>query len=228
MVQASAEQAERGLDILHGQRPGDRQGASPMAVPGPCGGGLPWRLHTAYRARDRGHEAWPTWRPPLSPASAGDGAGERPDYLEYEPAYRYGYDVGQRFPAQDWGTLEAGPVRAGNGGIPAPGSASRTLSGMAGTPSVAPSKPHGSCGALRRPQRLREGLPWKDQGEGRCQLSLLPPHGAQRWTQLALVKYSPQLEEAFHRRKRPVDQLAHGRDVYSRERAVVLPLSRRG
>ena len=74
---------------------------------------------------------------------------------------------------------------------------------MAGTPSVAPSKPHGSCGALRRPQRLR-GLPWKDQGEGRPQLSLLPPHGAQRWTQLALVKYSPQLEEAFHRRKRPV------------------------
>ena len=28
-------------------------------------------------------------------------------YLEYEPAYRYGYDVGQRFPEQDWGTLEA-------------------------------------------------------------------------------------------------------------------------
>jgi hypothetical protein len=29
-------------------------------------------------------------------------------YMEYEPAYRYGYDVGQRFPEHDWGTLEAG------------------------------------------------------------------------------------------------------------------------
>ena len=45
----------------------------------------------------------------------------------------------------------------------------------------------------------------------------------QRW----VVKYSPQLEEAFHRRKRPgVGQLAHGRDVYQGQRAMVLPLSR--
>ena len=37
----------------------------------------------------------------------------------------------------------------------------------------------------------------------------------QRW----VVKYSPQLEEAFHRRKRPVwVQLAHGRDLHPGQR----------
>ena len=30
----------------------------------------------------------------------------------------------------------------------------------------------------------------------------------------AVVKYSPLLEEAFHRRKRSVCQLAHGRDLH--------------
>lgn len=28
-------------------------------------------------------------------------------YMEYEPAYRYGYDVGERSPGKDWQTLEA-------------------------------------------------------------------------------------------------------------------------
>ena len=38
----------------------------------------------------------------------------------------------------------------------------------------------------------------------------------QRW----VVKYSPLLEEAFHRRKRPVwVQLAHGRDLHQGQRA---------
>ena len=60
------------------------------------------------------------------------------------------------FPRRSGERWKLGSVRAENGGIPAPGSASRTLSGMAGTPSVAPSKPHGSCGELRRLQRLRE------------------------------------------------------------------------
>ena len=47
----------------------------------------------------------------------------------------------------------------------------------------------------------------------------------QRW----VVKYSPLLEEAFHRRKRPVlGQLADGRDLHQGQRAMVLPLSRGG
>jgi hypothetical protein len=29
-------------------------------------------------------------------------------YMEYEPAYRYGYDVGQRYPDKDWRSLEEG------------------------------------------------------------------------------------------------------------------------
>jgi hypothetical protein len=33
-------------------------------------------------------------------------------YMEYEPAYRYGYDVGQRYPDKDWRSLEAG-IRQG-------------------------------------------------------------------------------------------------------------------
>jgi hypothetical protein len=27
--------------------------------------------------------------------------------MEYEPAYRYGYDVGERYPDKDWRALEA-------------------------------------------------------------------------------------------------------------------------
>ncbi len=44
-----------------------------------------------------------------------------------------------------------------------------------------------------------------------------------RW----VIQYSPQLEEAFHRRQRPpgVSQLADGRDLYQGQRSIVLPLS---
>jgi hypothetical protein len=33
-------------------------------------------------------------------------------YMEYEPAYRYGYDVGTRYPDKDWAALEEG-IRRG-------------------------------------------------------------------------------------------------------------------
>ena len=33
-------------------------------------------------------------------------------YMEYEPAYRYGYDVGARYPDKDWAALEEG-IRSG-------------------------------------------------------------------------------------------------------------------
>jgi hypothetical protein len=75
VVQASAEQAERGLDILHG--PPD--GSAPLAVPGPCGGDLPWRPYAAYCARESGHAGLSPRRDRLPPTSGGDGAGERPD-----------------------------------------------------------------------------------------------------------------------------------------------------
>jgi putative transposase len=47
-----------------------------------------------------------------------------------------------------------------------------------------------------------------------------------RW----IIKYSPQLEEAFHRRKRPVwvnwrAELAYGRDIYQGEGRVALFVS---
>jgi hypothetical protein len=43
-----------------------------------------------------------------------------------------------------------------------------------------------------------------------------------RW----VVKYSPQLEEAFHRRKRPVwVRLAPGRDIHSCQRPVAVSVS---
>jgi len=32
--------------------------------------------------------------------------------MEYEPAYRYGYDMGERYPDKDWQTLEPG-IRQG-------------------------------------------------------------------------------------------------------------------
>jgi hypothetical protein len=33
-------------------------------------------------------------------------------YMEYEPVYRYGYAVGERYPDKDWETLETG-IRRG-------------------------------------------------------------------------------------------------------------------
>jgi hypothetical protein len=110
VVHASPEQAERGLDILHGQHTGDRQAGRPqwqyLGHVGVVSHGdatrhrAPGTLDTPGLARSetvfRQHQE----------AAAATESGLT--YMEYEPAYRYGYDVGQRFPEQDWGTLEAG------------------------------------------------------------------------------------------------------------------------
>jgi len=104
VVHASAEHAERGLDILHGQRQGERPHWQYLGHVGVVSHGdatrhrAPGTLDTPGVARSeaafRQHQA----------AAAESSLTS----LEYEPAYRYGYDVGQRFPEQDWGTLEAG------------------------------------------------------------------------------------------------------------------------
>ena len=110
VVHASAEQAERGLDMLHGQRPSERQAELPqwqyLGQVGVVSHGdstrheAPGTLDTPGVARSeaafRQHQA----------VAAATESGLT--YMEYEPAYRYGSDVGQRFPDQDWGTLEAG------------------------------------------------------------------------------------------------------------------------
>jgi hypothetical protein len=108
VVQASAEQAERGLDILHGQRPSDRQAGRPqwqyLGHVGVVSHGDATR-HTAPGTVDtpglaRAEADFRQHQGATAPASG-------LTYLEYKPAYRYSYDVGQRFPEQDWGTLEA-------------------------------------------------------------------------------------------------------------------------
>jgi hypothetical protein len=107
VVHASAEQVEHALDMLHGQRPSERQAERPqwqyLGHVGVVTHGdvtrhrAPGTLDTPGMARSeaafRQHQE--------APASG-------LTYLEYEPAYRYGSDVGQRFPEQEWGTLEAG------------------------------------------------------------------------------------------------------------------------
>jgi hypothetical protein len=102
VVQASAEHAERGLE----QRPGDRQADRPqwqyLGHVGVVSHGDSTR-HTAPGTLDT---------PGLARSEAAfrqhqEATESGLTYLEYEPAYRYGYDVGQRFPEQEWGTLEA-------------------------------------------------------------------------------------------------------------------------
>jgi len=114
VVHASAEHAERGLDILHGQRPSERQAERPqwqyLGHVGVVSHGdstrhaAPGTLDTPGLARSEA-----AFRQHQEAAAATESG---LTYMEYEPAYRYGYDVGQRFPEHDWGTLEAG-LRAG-------------------------------------------------------------------------------------------------------------------
>jgi hypothetical protein len=109
VVQASAEQAERGLDILHGQRQSERQTERPqwqyLGYVGVVTHGdstrhrAPGTLDTPGLARSEA-----AFRQHQEATATESGLTS----LEYEPAYRYGYDVGQRFPAQEWGALEAG------------------------------------------------------------------------------------------------------------------------
>ena len=110
VVHASPEQAERGLDILHGQRPRERQAERPqwqyLGHVGVVSHGdstryaAPGTLDTPGLARSEA-----AFRQHQEAAAATESG---LTYMEYEPAYRYGYDVGQRFPEHDWGTLEAG------------------------------------------------------------------------------------------------------------------------
>jgi hypothetical protein len=108
VVNASAEQADRGLEILHGPRPDDRQADRPqwqyLGHVGVVSYGDATR-HTAPGTVDtpgltHTEAAFRQHQEATAPESG-------LTYLEYEPAYRYGYDVGQRIPAQDWETLEA-------------------------------------------------------------------------------------------------------------------------
>jgi hypothetical protein len=108
VVHASAEQAERGLEILHEPRPDDRQAKPPQ-----------WQYlgHVgvvSYGDATRHTSPGTVDTPGLTHAEAAFRQHQEATasesgltYLEYEPAYRYGYDVGQRIPAQEWGTLEA-------------------------------------------------------------------------------------------------------------------------
>ena len=106
VVHASAEHAERGLDILHGQRQGERPHWQYLGHVGVVSHGdatrhrAPGTLDTPGVARSEA-----AFRQHQEAAAATESGLTS---LEYEPAYRYGYDVGQRFSEQDWGTLEAG------------------------------------------------------------------------------------------------------------------------
>ena len=113
MVQASAEQADMGLDILHGRRP-DKSHT----------GHTQWRYVDNVGMVSRGDPALHTV-PGTADASgftrfAADFREHQRTmatesgltYMEYEPAYRYGYDLGERYPDKDWQTLEVG-IRRG-------------------------------------------------------------------------------------------------------------------
>jgi hypothetical protein len=113
MVQASAEQTDMGLDILHGRRPGkshtghtqwryaDNVGMVSRSNPA---------LHTVPGTADAsGFTRFAAdFREPQRTTAPESGL----TYMEYEPAYRYGYDLGERYPDKDWQTLEAG-IRRG-------------------------------------------------------------------------------------------------------------------
>jgi hypothetical protein len=111
-VQASAEQVETALNILH-RRPGKSHAAHTQ-----------WRyvdnvgvvsrsdpaLHTAPGTADTAGVARfaADFRQHHRTTATESGL----TYMEYEPAYRYGYDVGERYPDKDWRALEAG-IRRG-------------------------------------------------------------------------------------------------------------------
>jgi uncharacterized protein (TIGR02271 family) len=87
----------------------------------------------------------PMFQKHYATAFAGKGAA----YTEYEPAYRYGYELrtNERYRGRDWAALEADPAATGKHVTPTPGSASKTPSAMAGktSPGMGPSglRPHG-------------------------------------------------------------------------------------
>jgi hypothetical protein len=112
-VQASAEQVETALDILHRRRPGKSHA-----------GHTQWRYVDNVGVVSRSDPALPTAPGTADTAGVTRFAADCREhhrttatasgltYMEYEPAYRYGYDVGKRYPEKDWRSLEAG-IRQG-------------------------------------------------------------------------------------------------------------------
>jgi len=109
VVQASAEQADIGLDILHGRRPGKSHAGHTqwryVDNVGVVSRGAP-ALHTVPRTADA--SGFTRFAADFREYQRTTATESGLTYMEYEPAYRYGYDLGERYPAMDWQTLEAG------------------------------------------------------------------------------------------------------------------------
>jgi hypothetical protein len=113
VVEASDAQADMVVDILHGRRSGnglaghtqwryvDNVGVVSHDDPAqhPVHGTADASGFARYAANFREHHTKTVTESGLT-------------YMEYEPAYRYGYDVGAHYPDQDWVTLEEG-IRRG-------------------------------------------------------------------------------------------------------------------
>jgi hypothetical protein len=112
-VQASAEQVETALDILHRRLPDHSHAAQTQWQYVGNVGVVSYSdpaLHTAPGTADTAGVARfaADFREHHRTTATASGL----TYMEYEPAYRYGYDVGQRYPDKDWRSLEAG-IRQG-------------------------------------------------------------------------------------------------------------------
>jgi hypothetical protein len=102
VVEASDEQADMVMDILCRPRPGDSHvGVVSHSAPTlhPAHGTADASGFARYAANFREHHRQTVTESGLT-------------YMEYEPAYRYGYDVAEHSPDKDWATLEEG-IRRG-------------------------------------------------------------------------------------------------------------------
>jgi hypothetical protein len=112
-VQVSADQAETGLNILRGRLPDNSHTAqTPWQYVGNVGvaSHSDPALHTAPGEADTAGVA--RFAADFGEHHRTTATASGLTYMEYEPAYRYGYDVGQRYPDKDWRSLEAG-IRQG-------------------------------------------------------------------------------------------------------------------
>ena len=114
VVHVRADQAERGLAMLPRKRPADRQTGHPQGLSlghvEVISHSDPTR-HTAPAMMDtpgvaRAQADWSQYQEVTAPEHGLTS-------LEDEPAYRYGDDIGQRVPAQDWGREKPRSGRAG-------------------------------------------------------------------------------------------------------------------
>lgn len=108
LLQAADDQADRGMDILQGQHPAaDQERPTPWRYVG--GVGVASRPATALNPVP-GAEDLPGARR-YDPDFRRHHAATYPEsgltYVDDEPAYRYGYDLGERYPQQRWEALEA-------------------------------------------------------------------------------------------------------------------------